>query len=112
MGPPSINLSSARGADSRPEELICAECGRRNVLQVEGLGTGQVLCARCLDARLDQPGFSGFMQAFITPQIKRETCPFCATTVSMVRDSGLMGCPICYEAFPEVARQLSILEPE
>jgi protein-arginine kinase activator protein McsA len=52
------------------------------------------------------------MQAFITPQIKRETCPFCATTAVMVRDSGLMGCPICYEAFPDLARQLSILEPQ
>jgi protein-arginine kinase activator protein McsA len=40
------------------------------------------------------------MASMRRPKAVRGDCPYCGTTQKELEDTGLAGCPLCYEAFP------------
>jgi protein-arginine kinase activator protein McsA len=56
-------------------------------------------------------GFHGIAKlkyALKRPRNLNQECPFCHTKSEAALASGLAGCPLCYEAFPEVWKKLGI----
>jgi protein-arginine kinase activator protein McsA len=48
------------------------------------------------------PGFPpGFAAGMVPPGVRGQLdrCPRCSATMAQLRDTGLLGCPVCYEAF-------------
>ena len=46
-------------------------------------------------------GFGLFATGFQRGRTSDAPCPHCKTTAAEVRRTGLAGCPLCYDAFPE-----------
>jgi protein-arginine kinase activator protein McsA len=54
-----------------------------------------------VDSATKIPGISAFVGSFVRPKAEETVCPHCKTTAAAVLETGLAGCPLCFEAFPE-----------
>jgi len=64
-------------------------------------GVENWLCAICIDAHVPMPGFVDFVRAFGRGRGEITGCPNCGTTEEEVTATGLVGCPLCFEALPD-----------
>ena len=85
--------------------LACARCGRLATLKIDrrqefaqDFADVQDFCADC--AR-EITAMSDLLPLMLHRRVKVTTCPFCGTTAAEVKSTGLVGCPLCYEALPE-----------
>ena len=76
----------------------CTECGRPATFVCEQDGVQSSLCASCATLRAGFYGAAEFLQAFVRTKASRQACPNCGTRAEEVESSGLVGCPLCYEA--------------
>lgn len=101
--------------------MMCDECGERPATIrlmsiVDGEKVSRNLCAHCLiDVKktmpnLDLPGLDGILANLLAaakqfePKEEQEldiTCPNCGMTHAQFRETGLLGCAGCYQAFEE-----------
>jgi protein-arginine kinase activator protein McsA len=76
----------------------CAECGRSASFSCSRAGVETWLCAHCTESRAGISGLTSLIQAFNRPRQKSGQCPYCGTTETTLEETGLVGCPLCYEA--------------
>jgi protein-arginine kinase activator protein McsA len=87
------------------------DCGSPARFEVESCNGGGVYCEFCANASL---GFNGVIQlknALFRPRKPSLECPYCHSAAKEVLSTGMAGCPLCYEAFPEVWKKLGIGGP-
>ena len=77
----------------------CAHCGSPSVFKVEEAGEQVRLCRSCLDKQFPSMRLGLLTEALIAPKVRNGTCPNCGWTESRLNETGLLGCPLCYEAF-------------
>jgi protein-arginine kinase activator protein McsA len=78
----------------------CAECGRQASLEIERDGEPNPLCAACADGLV--PGLRvGSLALGLRPRHRESSgvCPHCGWTSQAIEETGLAGCPLCYEVF-------------
>lgn len=63
-------------------------------------GVQSWLCDSCLGPLLPFRSFSTFASEFQRGVPDTARCPYCGTTKEDVQSTGLVGCPLCYDALP------------
>jgi protein-arginine kinase activator protein McsA len=89
------------------EKDRCSECGRPARLSATADGQTRRLCDRCLDSFLEQAGMARFLTSFVKPRAVADHCPHCQTTAKSVAETGMAGCPLCFEAFPHAWKAIA-----
>ncbi len=92
---------------------VCADCGAPAPLSLKVEGDTARLCARCLDRRYPHL-LLGSLCRSLRPEAPRAEgpCPHCGTTLDEAKSTGLVGCPLCYEALsPGLWDALSLPNP-
>jgi protein-arginine kinase activator protein McsA len=79
---------------------MCDSCGGLPQYSIKENGHRFSLCARCLDKKYPHLAVEALRKSLIKDRASHETCPYCKTTLSQAKDTGLVGCPLCYEVFP------------
>lgn len=87
--------------------MLCDQCKKREATTyfsqtINGKTTEKHLCAQCaMEAGLNKLSLFGWGLdpdfSFALPTAK--ACPTCATTLADIRQTGMLGCPHCYDAF-------------
>lgn len=77
--------------------MACSACGKDNGLTITEGGEAVSLCPDCLDKRWPALRLGELTQSLRRPTTQGK-CPFCGTTDKQALDTGLVGCPLCYEA--------------
>jgi protein-arginine kinase activator protein McsA len=78
---------------------LCSNCGRQGFCSVSQDGVESVLCARCAEDLAGPVGLGSLVRAFDRQRKLGGPCPHCGTTAEKLRQSALVGCPLCYEVF-------------
>lgn len=102
--------------------MYCERCGKREAtIHLEKYsgnnGTAQHLCAECARESGDVPEFSAnpFMAGLLdslehsglkVEYIRTTACSKCGTTYAQYRETGMLGCGACYEAFADKLKPL------
>src|SRR6185312_8712555 len=60
-------------------------------------------CAACTDRLAPGAGLSSFAAAFYRTKRVVGVCPNCGTTQDSAIETGLVGCPLCYEMLDNLA---------
>ena len=81
--------------------MICHRCGRPSVAVLEQDGVSMRVCGRCLEFIVGSPGFADFLAEFRHPRQDAERCPFCQRSVAESEQTGILGCPLCYEVMSQ-----------
>jgi protein-arginine kinase activator protein McsA len=79
----------------------CADCGAPAALAITEGGVTRELCAACAETRAGVPALGGLARALRRPRRRDGRCPHCGTTAEQATATGLVGCPLCYEALQE-----------
>ncbi|MDE6373971.1 MAG: hypothetical protein K2L72_05670 [Clostridia bacterium] len=90
--------------------MLCQNCKKReatvnHVEIVGGKACALHLCAMCADEMFG--GFEHEVQnavmngLFGNPEQEEKSCPACGLSFSEYKNSGLLGCPSCYDVFNE-----------
>ncbi|MBI1757191.1 MAG: hypothetical protein HYR64_08815 [Fimbriimonas ginsengisoli] len=80
---------------------LCAECGRPASLRSVRSGEESWLCPRCADRLAVVFPIGSFLASLPEPERPPSACPGCGMPQGEWRRTGLVGCPVCYEAFRE-----------
>ena len=96
--------------------MLCSECGKNpatvHLMQsVNGVKSERHLCAECarkhpeLQMNFANVGLGAFgaenlFQNFLG-MTQQTSCPTCGETLADFRETGLLGCPDCYDAFSD-----------
>jgi protein-arginine kinase activator protein McsA len=48
-----------------------------------------------------------FLTSFVKPRAVADHCPHCQTTAKSVAETGMAGCPLCFEAFPHAWKAIA-----
>lgn len=90
--------------------MLCQNCKKReatvnHIQSINGAACAVHLCAACADSLFGEfeKSFFGGMQAglFDEPVFEERQCPSCGLRFSEYRQTGLLGCPSCYDVFNE-----------
>ncbi len=87
---------------------MCDSCGALATVRIDSDLESGFFCDACADAMLGHHGLITLRQALRRPRSQTGECPFCHTKEQEALASGLAGCPLCYEAFPEVWKKLGV----
>ncbi len=60
-------------------------------------------CSRCIDLLLPDAGLSSISLALCPPKRMLGICPYCKSTQEEALQTGLVGCPLCYEMLDAAA---------
>ncbi|HWD41947.1 MAG TPA: hypothetical protein VG944_24110 [Fimbriimonas sp.] len=60
------------------------------------------LCDSCLEEVVGLTGFVSLTKSFRRSRKPTDECPYCGTTAGKAIQTGLAGCPLCFEALPDV----------
>ena len=89
----------------------CARCGRPTTMRLVEPHDQAHLCRWCIDRQA--PGLrlgtlaTSLTSASLPPAVTK--CPHCGWSADDAIQKGLVGCPLCYEAFdPEIWTQFGI----
>jgi formylmethanofuran dehydrogenase subunit E len=78
--------------------MRCSVCGRPAWVSIEESGTERSLCLRCAERFGPGPWIIGLLAKTAPGRPTLGRCPNCGTTEAEVRQTGLVGCALCYEA--------------
>ena len=92
--------------------MLCQKCGKNiatvhTVTVINGVKDEKYLCSECanmkdFDMNFSFPTANDFFKGFFEPEeklIETLTCPTCQTSYREFCDTGMLGCPECYENF-------------
>lgn len=79
----------------------CAYCGGPSVFRVDVAGDQARLCRSCLDKRYPELMLGTLAEALVMRKVSNGVCPNCGWTEAQLNNTGMLGCPLCYEAFSE-----------
>lgn len=80
--------------------MLCSECGAEARYRVTEAGVQTTLCGRCADELCGWIDLDALLSGFRKPRAGGDECPYCGTTRQQAVETGLVGCPLCYEVFP------------
>jgi len=81
-----------------PASALCDRCGRSATFRVSEAGVERWICESCLETVLGAIPLSEIAVAMVRAPRNQGTCPYCQTTAGEVAETGLAGCPLCYES--------------
>ena len=101
------------------EMMLCMDCGKREAIvfvkmAVNNKVAGAHLCAACAAKKGAEPdscesgslniseitgGTNGCFKEFLPAEKKTLQCPACALTYREFKETGELGCPVCYISF-------------
>lgn len=76
----------------------CAECGGAATLILTEGPDRIALCVACVDRKFPELRLGSFKKQFMRPRKTDGACPNCGWTQQKLSETGLLGCPLCYEA--------------
>ncbi len=76
----------------------CAQCGGAATLNLREDGSNSPICTACLDRLMPAMRLGSLRKQFLRDREERGFCPYCGWTTEQVQETGLVGCPLCYEA--------------
>lgn len=92
--------------------MMCQKCGKNiatvhTMTVINGVKDEKYLCSECaakenIKTDFSFPSLNDFFGGFFEPEeqmIKELSCPTCKTTYKEFCDTGMLGCPDCYESF-------------
>ena len=87
----------------------CSRCGKSARYLVSKYQVDAALCPECLSVQVPGIPFHELTSSLLANKPAGSCCPICGTDASKACDQGLVGCPLCYEVFPDrVWRQFGI----
>jgi len=81
--------------------MSCHRCGRPSVAVLEQDGVAMRVCGRCVELIVANPGFGDFLADFQHRRQMAERCPNCDRSVAESEQTGILGCPLCYEVISQ-----------
>ena len=84
--------------------MECERCGRPAVFGLTEQGHRSWYCAQCLERASGVKRLGAVLSAFLRKPERLDACPYCGCRDTEWRNSGVMGCPLCYEVFQNELR--------
>jgi protein-arginine kinase activator protein McsA len=78
--------------------MPCSICGKDNGSTVAEGNESVALCTTCINKRWPRLRIGDLSDGLRRPKAGQGQCPYCGTTDKQALDTGLVGCPLCYEA--------------
>ncbi|HRK22679.1 MAG TPA: hypothetical protein PLX06_12760 [Fimbriimonadaceae bacterium] len=75
----------------------CSLCGARAGFRVRDAHGTTAYCESCIRRTAEAP-IAELLQAFRRPKAPKGVCPHCGWTDAKLEQTGMLGCPLCYEA--------------
>ncbi len=72
-------------------------------------GVASWLCEACAGRKPGIQGLCGLVRSLKRGRKPSLTCPHCETTADDVKETGLAGCPLCYEALDDAWEHFGIV---
>jgi len=79
--------------------MDCERCGRPAEFRLTEQERETVVCRRCVDRLAGVSRLGAVLTAFLRAPERLDTCPYCGCRDVDWRESGIVGCPLCYEVF-------------
>ena len=76
----------------------CAHCGGAATVVLREDGAATPICAQCLDRITPGMRLGNLRKQFLRDRKVGAPCPHCGWTNEQLTQTGMVGCPLCYEA--------------
>lgn len=79
--------------------MVCDRCGQTASLRISEGGVERWVCGVCADYAMGSNGLLKLAEAMTRPRRLDGVCPYCRANEAEAKDTGVVGCPLCYVAF-------------